>query len=183
MSGRSKQGAAKQGPYDENNPAPPPPGPPPSTAGRGEHSDNRPYATPYSKLNSRQRKKFRDQAARNEQQGHHVGEMPAKNIHRSSETGRVGETFDGEDERAEIDDDRPGTRVRHRRSLRDARKYTPDQIMDETPGRLSPGNWQDAPVPARQGGWPEETFQSGRGLRNDETYGRSWQGSPYGRRK
>jgi hypothetical protein len=153
-------GFAAQGPYGPNNPPPSPKGPLPGKAGgkrsRGE-SDKFPpppltqdsalaespgHAFLHRKLNSRQRKKFREaQGELHEGRRRERSRSPVpRERQRSQFNYRERSTVRHEDERAGPDSKLPprSARKTHRMILQDARQYTPDQIFDETYGRLSP---------------------------------------------
>ncbi|KAH7400532.1 hypothetical protein DE146DRAFT_465513 [Phaeosphaeria sp. MPI-PUGE-AT-0046c] len=203
MSGRSEHGAAEEGPYDENNPAPPPPGSPPAStdvaysqiASDGEQSKSRQYATPYRRLNSRKRRNLReygDRATRDEPRAIHASGRDTKNSHPGSEKNRNGNRLLQQDKRRERSKDGRTTHGRRRRSLKDARKYTPDQIMDETAGRLSPGmpmsghreGWHDVSGSLGQMEWAVEPSQSSsRNAFVEQPDGPRWQGNAYQERE
>ena len=120
------------GPYGPGNPPPPPPGSPPSkadrkrgrsstasTPGKGPHK-------PYRKLNQAQRKKLKQQQepAENEQNGGR--DRNRSPVRGESCSGQVRHRHE------------PLRKSGRRQPLEDARQVTPDQILDETYGRLSP---------------------------------------------
>lgn len=144
---------AASGPYGPGNPPPPPSGPPPSTKERKRSRGNDTYLSPpqdslpakgpgraflHRKLNSRQRKHFRDQQAELvEQQDRGRSCSPPPREPQTSQE-RYRERSDmRRDNGREQPDSGWTTRKSRRKSLRDARRITPDQIMEQTPGRLS----------------------------------------------
>lgn len=206
MAGTSKHRAARQRPYDENNPPPPPPGPPPGSADRfvddadspsapeGDQAQDGIYNTPYRRFSSRRRRNLRlygSQIARDEQQDHRASGEAAGKMHRNEDKSRAEKTSEQQQESNKHLADGRTSRHRRRRSLRDARKYTPDQIIDETPGRLSPsmpiaGNaedWHDASASDLQLERPDETVEPSRDAGDEYSDGGLWHKSAYERRE
>jgi hypothetical protein len=172
--GGSQHRPAAQGPYGPDNPPPPPPGRPDNKRSQHDHGVFSPLgkksmqakgpgrAYLHRKLNSRQRKKRKEEiAAAREGQDHRRSRSPTRGS-QGSGTFRQREPSPARQE----DDWERGSRSSNRQSLRDARQFTPDQIMDETYGRLSPavdiGNVHQRP-PAKMGrqsarrmDWPDD---------------------------
>jgi hypothetical protein len=160
QSGSLRDKGKEQGQYGPNDPPPPPMDPAPSKADRKrgqdvlspppQHSSPAKGAErPWKMLNSRQRKKRRLD-----------NEEPAMDTSRDRDRDcsavHQGRSLDHREQqsspkryseqspmRPEREKNRPIRRRNpqqsDRQSLRDARQFTPDQIIDETYGRLSPG--------------------------------------------
>jgi len=171
-------GAAPQGPYGPNNPPPPPMGPPPGKGGRGRgrgdrgeapHPQDSQGSTGPSrafinrKLNSRQRKKFFEaQEKAGEDRGRRRSRSPTPARGDDSQGSyRERSPIRPESNRGQYGRSPPGSERRKSR-LRDARQYTPDQIVDETYGRLSPPGTQsrytreESDREQTDRGWPRE---------------------------
>ncbi|KAH4130041.1 hypothetical protein HBI24_063080 [Parastagonospora nodorum] len=148
-------GAAPQGPYGPNNPPPPPMGPPPGKSGhargrgdRGEPphpQDSQTSSGPgraflNRKLNSRQRRKFFEaQEKSGEGRGRGRSRSPIPRRDQESQASyRERSPIRSESDRGQFVSRSPPGSGRRKSRLRDARQYTPDQIVDETYGRLSP---------------------------------------------
>jgi hypothetical protein len=187
--------AAPQGPYGPNNPPPPPMGPPPRKSGRTRGRSDRgepphPQDSQASnspgrsflnrKLNSRQRKKFYEaQEKAGEGRGRGRSRSPTIRRDQNREASyRERSPMRSESDRGQfVSSSPPGSG--HRKSrLRDARQYTPDQIVDETYGRLSPpGNqsrYTSAQTDLRRTNrtWPHEE-QSFSGRHSGKQFGQA----------
>jgi hypothetical protein len=143
--GGSQHRAAAQGPYGPDNPPPPPPGRPDNKQNQQDsgvfsppEKNSLPTKGPgraylHRKLNSRQRKKRKeDLAASLEAQDRHRSRSPTRGSQGSS-TFRQREPSPAR----QPDGWERASRSSNRQSLQDARQFTPDQVMDETYGRLS----------------------------------------------
>jgi hypothetical protein len=153
-----KRGAAP-GTYGPENPPPPPPGPPPggvkSAQGRNGTANmpppsqksppvakyGLPHEKPFELLNSRQRKaRKRDlDAARAQSENHGRSHSPVRREWEGSQFRYPASPTAGQKGDHEHRSDMMANDTR-RQPLADARQVTPDQIRDETYGRLSPGN-------------------------------------------
>ncbi|KAH7088015.1 hypothetical protein FB567DRAFT_329808 [Paraphoma chrysanthemicola] len=166
MSQFDDHGAAT-GPYGPGNAPPPPMDPPPSKVGRKRFRDERVEAssastaphesyskqisdTPRRKVSSNQRRKLRLNQEREKLRKERAALEHTKNNWRSRSPSR--DEFQGANERHRAywsdsrDDDQDGAQkgrwnpqYEDRQHLQDARQFTPNQVVDETPGRLSPG--------------------------------------------
>ncbi|KAF2828653.1 hypothetical protein CC86DRAFT_196317 [Ophiobolus disseminans] len=191
QSGELKVRGTAPGPYGPGNPPPPPPGPPPRNTDRKRSRDSavdlpapppqspssaKKYEKSFRKLNSRQ-KKFRKQAmdnARfNESRDRGRSRSPVRGEGRGSQVRNREEPFlngngtGGYQGRTSLS----GSQDR-RQPLKQARQFTPDQILDETYGRLSPGmdgrdSYRQTSVdthrrPVARNEWPEDQSWSPR---------------------
>jgi hypothetical protein len=174
--GGSQYRAAAQGPYGPDNAPPPPPG---RSDSKQSHTGNGAPSPPannslpakgpgraylHRKLNSRQRKKRKqegEQATPNLARDRGRSRSPTRESQGSS-------TFRQREQSPirQTDNWERAPRQSKRQSLREARQFTPDQIMDETYGRLSPtvnlGNVRQEPNDhmqrrsARRMDWPDD---------------------------
>jgi hypothetical protein len=145
QSGGSQHRTAAQGPYGPDNPPPPPPGKPDKKRGHPHDQpaagqDSPPMKSPgraylhrkLGKLNSRQRKKRREeQAASNPAEARHRSRSPSRASQGSS-------TLSGRSPEEQVDNQEIVARSSNRQSLRDVRQYTPDKTTDKIYERLSP---------------------------------------------
>lgn len=214
-SGDIKARGAAPGPYGPNNPPPPPPGSPPRKADnkRGRVSAAHPMPSPqkslqipasvaekpWRKLNQRQRKERKMQERKMQEREDELQAKSAQGRGRSRSRSPIREddrsirvrSRDEPAVRRERDEYRPsrssfGGSQDRRQPLKEARQYTPDQIMDETYGRLSPGtggnnHYQEAlgdmhRRPVARNEWPEEQSWSPRCPSVGEHSGQTQQG-------
>jgi hypothetical protein len=199
--GSSQHRATAQGPYGPDNPPPPPPG---RTDNKRNQHDNQVFSPPgknslqakgpgraylHRKLNSRQRKKRKEEiAASREAQDYRRSRSPTRGSQGSS-------TFRQREPSPQREEDNweKASRSSNRQSLRDARQLTPDQIMDETYGRLSPtvdvGNAHQRPPAqtgrqsARRMDWPDDPPELPRHEGLDQAKPHLRMGKPKGREK
>ncbi|KAL5117535.1 hypothetical protein ACEQ8H_004565 [Pleosporales sp. CAS-2024a] len=154
--------AVTQGPYGPDNPPPPPAESPPdkrirkrghkdgdkdrlppsSTQEDAGEATRVPHSFLYKKLNSRQRKKFlQSQQKAFKERDRERSRSPTASRRRGSQS-----TYR---DRSALRHDHDGNKFGRpgsggsRLNLQDARQRTPDQIMDETAGRLSPAGLDD----------------------------------------
>jgi hypothetical protein len=190
QAGHVKAGGKADGSYGPNNPPPPPALPAPNKTNRKRangasspptHASRLTATTerPFKVLNSRQRKFRRlalaaqKEAEVDKSRDHDSVHSPARKSRSPAREHQQGSRpKPSEPVSAALDKDGHGKRQTRssgrpkRQSLRDARQITPDQIMDETYGRLSPGTWtHDGPYEAldqterqtlERNDWPDE---------------------------
>jgi hypothetical protein len=192
QSGTAKAGGKAQGPYGPNDPPPPPAHPAPIKTNRKRPRDASPppphsppparFKRPYKHLNSRQRKHrvialTQKEAEVDKSQDRELvpspgrkGRSPAREKRQSSRSGNRGQVSSRLDKGGGKQSQTRSSENPKRQSLRDARQITPDQIIDETYGRLSPGTWIDGrhhePLykserqSLKRSDWPDEQLPS-----------------------
>jgi hypothetical protein len=137
----SRVGSDPGGPYGPSNPAPPPPGPPPRKASGPQRSDSSNVLPPPQESSLAQKAERRPGLTRGEKKRLYRQRQKVKQG-AGRERSRIPspDRTENRNSEAAYRERSPMSRGNTRaQPLREARQYTPNQIIDETYGRLSRG--------------------------------------------